>query len=268
MKRAARPGMPLLDLYTSAWYNRVNKALSTTQFSSNSPLSQDNRVKIDVRGDFDKDAYEPVGLSSAFIYEDSVTPEDSDQFSGVGCNVVDTPTSDNWCILQGPLAEEQSVKAVVIGMPWAKFDLRSTSDTHVDIVDDKLVSSTSGKGIIIQKSDEEGIGYGLILIGGSGGSGDSLYKYTLTSDWQLSAADATINSPRLNDPIEEDATVYDPLELMTDQTTGDVGYCILTSDGYIAIQAPCTSAGSEEPTGEPSPLPPIDEEPVVPNSAI
>lgn len=82
-----------------------------------------------------------------------------------------------------------------------------------------------------------------IFRSGGGTSDVGLYRYELTQGWSLGSTQGAIinnadNTPHTNGGIE------DPFRLMSDQSAGDVGWCILMNGTYWAIQAPCdTSAG-------------------------
>ena len=65
------------------------------------------------------------------------------------------------------------------------------------------------------------------------------YKYTLTG-----ASVATIYSlvnGSAGPSVATNVTVYDPLGMFGDQTTGDSGYCFKQRGYYYRIQAPCTT---------------------------
>lgn len=85
--------------------------------------------------------------------------------------------------------------------------------------------------------------------------GHKIYQYVLTSNWSSGAATADIYYSDMagdGDLYEEDANLYDPTRqnLMSDQETGDVGWCHRQNDGYYyAWQGPCTGSEGVAPTG-------------------
>ena len=60
------------------------------------------------------------------------------------------------------------------------------------------------------------------------GNGTPLYKYTLTTDWDLGAADADIENAS-GGGLVEDANLLDPLSLVQDQGPGGIG-CLKSGD--------------------------------------
>lgn len=66
----------------------------------------------------------------------------------------------------------------------------------------------------------------------------NIYKYTLTSSSVGSIYNLVAGSPAAT-PFATGKTLYDPLSMFGDQTTGDSGYCFRVGGYYYRLQAPC-----------------------------
>lgn len=68
-----------------------------------------------------------------------------------------------------------------------------------------------------------------------GGSGASLYLFTLTGTVSSGSGAATIRNMADNEEIESGATVIDPLGHMDGLTSGHRGICVQAGSAYYAI---------------------------------
>lgn len=225
MKKVAKPGDPLLDLYTSAWYNKINKKPDPEDFRTKPSNSlEDLPIKIQVIGDIDKEIFEPVVLEEPYVIEAGETPDTSGQFTSVKCKVKDGGLDfqgESWCVLQTPLGIDQEAIAVVQGLTWAKVNVSDITHTRVELRLQKLQSSYTGKAQLIYGPAETGEAYCLINIGTEVPEVMFTYEITIATEGFYPVAEISI-------PLGSSftvASIFDPLGILTDAKVGDTGWC-------------------------------------------
>ena len=101
------------------------------------------------------------------------------------------------------------------------------------------VSGASGDFLFVHQSVFNGR---IEPVSGSGG-GVTLHQFEMTGAWSAGVANADITAADgTGTPLS--TTINDPLLIFASLTTGDVGFCLLDSGSYYAIQAPCPAAGA------------------------
>lgn len=243
MKKVAKPGDPLLDLYTSAWYNKINKKPNLEDFRTKPSNSlEDLPIKIQVIGDFDKEIFEPVVLEEPYVIEAGETPDTSGQFTSVKCKVTEGnlfEPNHTWCVLQTPLGIDQEAIAVIQGLTWAKVNILDTDHTHVDLTFPVLQSSYAGKAELVYRPNAVGEAYCLINIGTQVPEVMFTYEITELTDSSDVVADISI---AFGSPFKT-AVISDTLGILTDAEVGDTGWCYLGL--YNTFYAVSTSKDNE-----------------------
>lgn len=137
-----------------------------------------------------------------------------------------------------PTPVDERGMVAVSGMAMVKLDAAPQANhTHV-FVDDTSTNqckpSYSGFGKILSSMTVDGSEFAVVSIGDC----QNLWRYELLAD---SAApgptNATLHDRRGNS--HGTISLLDPLGLMSDQKTGDKGWCINCGNEFEAIQAPC-----------------------------
>jgi hypothetical protein len=138
-----------------------------------------------------------------------------------------------------PIANGDIGLVVVGGLCVVKLSAAPTSDQKYCFVDPlepwKAKPSYSGFGKIIGQWSPTGIEYGLVIVGDH----QNLWRYECTTNSSApSATTVTLQDRRGNGYGSVD--LLDPLSIMSDQTSGDTGWCLQCGNEFEAIQAPCT----------------------------
>lgn len=185
MSRSARPGQKLADIYTAAWYRKQNKRKNQSpgkrEPSADTPISFIVNLDPSDSSSTTKEQFDIVAITGPILETAASTPGDP-ATRQIRCKAKDAATSDNWAVLQGPLNNNTSPRAVVLGVTWANITIRTGGDTHVVVEDKELKGSGSGPALILAKPYVTGTpvypytGVGLILIRGGSGASDDYFK--------------------------------------------------------------------------------------------
>ncbi len=142
-------------------------------------------------------------------------------------------------VLAEPIPDGERGECVVQGFCIVRLSAAlTTGHTHV-FVDPSTTTegktSYSGFARVLSQVTAGGDEFVLACIGDR----CDLWRYTLTQDSQASnATTATLKDRRGN--TFGDIDLLDPLSLMSDQESGDDGWCINCGNEFEAIQGPCS----------------------------
>ncbi|MDA7492696.1 hypothetical protein N8510_01225 [bacterium] len=142
-------------------------------------------------------------------------------------------------VLAEPIPDGERGACVVQGFCIVKLSAAlTTGHTHVFVdpsATTEAKSSYSGFARVLSDATAGGDDFALVCIGDR----CDLWRYTLTQDSQASnATTATLKDRRGN--TFGDINLLDPLSLMSDQESGDDGWCINCGNDFEAIQGPCS----------------------------
>ena len=169
----------------------------------------------------------------------------TDTIYNVAENLVIKAESPSWhtsistvAVFIQPTPNNERGLAVIAGMTVVKLRSAPQTDEQYVFVDETTTSqckpSYSGFGKILSSMTVGSDQYAIVCIGDS----QNLWRYVLLQD---SAAPG----PTQANLVDRRGTNYgvisllDPLALMSDQKTGDQGWCINCGNEFEAIQAPC-----------------------------
>jgi hypothetical protein len=142
-------------------------------------------------------------------------------------------------VLAEPIPDGERGACVVQGFCLVKLSAAlTTGHTHVFVdpsTTTEAKTSYSGFGRVLSGVTVGSDEFALACVGDR----CDLWRYTLTQDSQAaSATTATLKDRRGN--TYGTINLLDPLSLMSDQSSGDSGWCIACGNEFEAIQGPCS----------------------------
>jgi len=256
----AKPGDPILDVYTAAWYNKVDKAVNKklTGVPAIRNNFQQSWIWVSNHEAVAKDQFTVVAIGDPSLLI-------SDRLDNITNDTIwetqdlDSDEPDNIFILLDPLPGEigAQARALVCGVGIIKLWPTSSRDSGkflryypsaFDALD--LVGASSGRIQIVAKVAEEitdeTYEYHLIIAGAIFKSAGSA-RFVLTSDLtggssgptgDYAAASANFYDDSLN--LLGEFSLQLNYDMFSDLVEGDFGEAVMNERGYwIAVNAPC-----------------------------
>jgi hypothetical protein len=251
-----KPGDPILQHLTAAWFNNVNAA--TRAVGGNRPRTESisNQLITVVNHSTDsKGMYEPVALGSPkFDYNVPL----GQIHNNIVFNTKDLDNEDphNWVILQSPLPGRvgAAATALVLGISWMVIDVTYIETNDFLQVKENLISASSdpvvsysyeGKGQVIWKDDSIYASEDLLLVSITAPPIQRTLFFTLTENMFPFTMGTYITARALANFYDYAGNLlfqeflHSYLGIIDDKEIGFSGQASLINNTWIFTQAPC-----------------------------